>query len=707
MLLVTALLALPAGAAAAARPSWAADPAQSATTKHSRGHHRDSTSEKPRGSTANPTYHSATASGGTPRRAATAAPAGGPAGRAVTPSSGVSVVPAASGAAPEAPVNPAINGHARDADPNALDVSVQFDVNKIAMMNSAPATVHVNRQQTTTSVWTSFSLTAPEGSGLAFSGATPSCVPMYTPTLTSIAFTISLDVGQPGCDLHLKVSDRAQHDYTIGPDNIHGGPSITPVGSASTVTLVVPPTVELFGAFTPTTVDVGNASTLSLRLQTTDSSVGLDRLGYKVTLPTGLAADTGSSSSDCGGTLTVTGSSLALRNGTLGVGVESCTITVSVTVQQTGRYTLDSSTLSQLDWVTGTFTGSGAPTVDSRATQSITIEQPAETSVAGGPVTLVATASSGLPVSFSSTTPTVCEVTDATVTLLAAGACGIDADQGGNDSYQPAPTVNHTFTVTPAPVATLGPPRDVTAVAGVSSITVSWLPPAETGVHVTGYTAVAQPGPATCRTTAATTCVLGGVAGVSYTVTVVAHSVDGDSPGSVPSNAAVPSAPPVAAAPPAADAQLTTDKGLISTATPGQRLVVIGSGFAAYSTVTITIYSTPTVLANVRTDEGGDFSVSVTIPVGLDAGQHTFTAVGVDPDGAAHALKLAVTVPAVNAAVITAATAVPGGLAVTGSSVSVLVSTGLVLVATGTALRGARLRRRRHLPRTLPDGVGP
>jgi len=60
-----------------------------------------------------------------------------------------------------------------------------------------------------------------------------------------------------------------------------------------------------------------------------------------------------------------------------------------------------------------------------------------------------ATASSGLPVGFNSQTPAVCTVSGATVTMLAGGACTIQATQAGNSTYAAATAVNQTFQVTP------------------------------------------------------------------------------------------------------------------------------------------------------------------------------------------------------------------------------------------------------------------
>jgi hypothetical protein len=70
--------------------------------------------------------------------------------------------------------------------------------------------------------------------------------------------------------------------------------------------------------------------------------------------------------------------------------------------------------------------------------------------LAQSPVTVSATASSGLPVTFSTTTPTVCTaggVNGATITLLAPGKCNVVASQGGSATYAAATPVAEFFTV--------------------------------------------------------------------------------------------------------------------------------------------------------------------------------------------------------------------------------------------------------------------
>ncbi|MFF5292628.1 fibronectin type III domain-containing protein [Paractinoplanes globisporus] len=230
---------------------------------------------------------------------------------------------------------------------------------------------------------------------------------------------------------------------------------------------------------------------------------------------------------------------------------------------------------------------------------------------------------------------------------------------------------------TPTPTSTVpNPPTGVTATAATSSIEVSWQRPADNGVAITGYRAIADPGPALCTTTGATTCVLGGTAGTSYRVRVVALSAKGTSKLSAYSNAAVPTAPTVATTPPVTSVPLNTDQGQISTAAPGQSVTLVGEGYAAYSTVTLTIYSTPVVLATIATDKNGAFSKTVTVPADLASGKHAFTATGVDPSGKPRAMRLDVTVQPE-----------PSRLPVTGTAVMWLVVTGLGMTIAGAGLR--------------------
>jgi fibronectin type III domain protein len=84
--------------------------------------------------------------------------------------------------------------------------------------------------------------------------------------------------------------------------------------------------------------------------------------------------------------------------------------------------------------------------VQGRASQVIQFG-PLARHVAGVRFTVVASASSGLPVSFAADTPAVCSVSGSQVTTITPGSCTITASQSGNARYAPAPDQTRSFRV--------------------------------------------------------------------------------------------------------------------------------------------------------------------------------------------------------------------------------------------------------------------
>src|SRR5207245_37896 len=76
--------------------------------------------------------------------------------------------------------------------------------------------------------------------------------------------------------------------------------------------------------------------------------------------------------------------------------------------------------------------------------QTIAFSQPPAAKV-GAPVTLSASATSGLPVSFTSGTLPVCTVSGSAVITAAAGTCTITASQGGSARFAAAHRVARSF----------------------------------------------------------------------------------------------------------------------------------------------------------------------------------------------------------------------------------------------------------------------
>ncbi|MES2671912.1 MAG: autotransporter domain-containing protein [Pseudomonadota bacterium] len=95
---------------------------------------------------------------------------------------------------------------------------------------------------------------------------------------------------------------------------------------------------------------------------------------------------------------------------------------------------------------TNGFSGTRAYTVaiaqNAQAITAFTANPAAPVFTSGGTFTVSATGgASGNPVVFASTTPAVCTVAGATVTMVSAGNCGLTANQAGNANFSAAPQV--------------------------------------------------------------------------------------------------------------------------------------------------------------------------------------------------------------------------------------------------------------------------
>ena len=95
-----------------------------------------------------------------------------------------------------------------------------------------------------------------------------------------------------------------------------------------------------------------------------------------------------------------------------------------------------------------TVTGTTVSGTIAKGAQTISFAPLADASLAASPLTLSATSSSGLTVSFTSVTTGVCTVSGTAVTLLTTGTCTINANQAGDSNFNPASQVARSFTVT-------------------------------------------------------------------------------------------------------------------------------------------------------------------------------------------------------------------------------------------------------------------
>ena len=144
-----------------------------------------------------------------------------------------------------------------------------------------------------------------------------------------------------------------------------------------------------------------------------------------------------------------------------------------------------------------------------KANQSITFAPTTPVSYQAAPnntVTLSGTATSGLAVTYASTTPLVCSVTGSTATMLAAGTCTLTADQAGDLNTNAAPQVTASITVTPAAQTITGfnPPSSLTQSAG--------------STYLLSATGGASGNPVTFSTTTPNICTTSGSHGATLTL---------------------------------------------------------------------------------------------------------------------------------------------------------------------------------------------
>lgn len=196
------------------------------------------------------------------------------------------------------------------------------------------------------------------------------------------------------------------------------------------------------------TLTIAAGSTPSTTALTASPSSAYTGQPVTLTATVSPAAVTGSVSFSDGGTVLCAGA--AVTNG-----VATCTTTFTTG----GTHALNATYFGNIIYAASN--GTLAMPVQSMQPQSITFPKPADIVYApGATVSLTASASSGLAVTYASLTTSVCTVSGATATFVAAGTCTIKASQAGNANYAAAADVTVSF-------GALSPPQ-IAATATVS-----------------------------------------------------------------------------------------------------------------------------------------------------------------------------------------------------------------------------------------------
>ena len=307
------------------------------------------------------------------------------------------------------------------------------------------------------------------GTGASEAGGVATITLSTTPSITlspggSVTIAGSSNAGYNGT--YTIVSAPTATTFTVTPTSTtlaaSGGGSISVVGTSCTANTSVPGAETLTalhaGTCTVTAIQAGNADfPAATASKTYTISTGTQSLTWNQAAgnisdanPTMVTA-TSNSGLAPGTVTTMTSTVCSVGSTTTGTG----TSTVTITPLADGTCILSAAgNPGSLDWSALAAKAVSYITTSAGSTQTITFAGLPPVTLADSVPTLSATASSGLAVSFTSSTPSVCTTggsNGATVTLVAPGTCTIAASQAGVPTVTaPATTVNQSFNVTTA-----------------------------------------------------------------------------------------------------------------------------------------------------------------------------------------------------------------------------------------------------------------
>ncbi len=242
--------------------------------------------------------------------------------------------------------------------------------------------------------------------------------------------------------------------------------------------------------------------------------------------------------------------------------------------------------------------------VTPKGVQTITFASPGAQEFGTTP-TLTAASSSGLPVSLTSGSLSVCTISAGEVTFLTVGDCIINADQVGDGTYLPAPQVSQTFAVN---AVAPGAPTGVSAVFGEGEATVTFSAPASNGgATIGGYTVTSSPDGLTANGSSSPITISSLSNGTTYSFTVTAYNSAGTGTASGSSNSGTPVAGQTITFANPGSQNFGTTPTLTATASSGLT-VIFASSTTGVCTITqgglLTLLTTGT--CTIDADQGGD-----------------------------------------------------------------------------------------------------
>ncbi|HET9060395.1 MAG TPA: cadherin-like domain-containing protein, partial [Acidimicrobiales bacterium] len=382
----------------------------------------------------------------------------------------------------------------------ASTVTVSFSVTAAAVIPSAQTISFASLSGMVAGGQVNLTATATSGLNVAFSVLTSSTCSLGSGTdqLSALAIgTCTVEASQPGdgswsaatpVDRSLTIAGAPQAITagTLSDEAVGSTEALTSIAASSlavTYTSETPSTCSIDAAAgTLTGTSAGTCSVLETQAGNSywaaaapvTQTVQVLGTAQTVTFPVPAGIYTGattlltaSASSGLPVTYTSTSPSVCtVQNATVtGVSAGTCDITASQaggTVYNPASATASFSILAQPQQ---------AQPQQAQPQQVLATPPPASISGSAGAVDLAGSATSGLPVAYSSQTPGTCSVSSSgTVTFLVAGTCSVTLSQGGNSQYDAAATQTDTFQIKPISqaITVSAPPEAATAGASPS-----------------------------------------------------------------------------------------------------------------------------------------------------------------------------------------------------------------------------------------------
>src|SRR5262249_35740271 len=190
-----------------------------------------------------------------------------------------------------------------------------------------------NNNATTTLTGVGFTDTLPSGLAVASTpNASTSCGGTFTPNAGDTSLTFSggtISSGGGTCTVKVDVTGTTAGVKNNTSGNVTSTEGGTGTTASASVTVVAPPTISK--AFGAANIPLGGTTSLTFTVTNPNSTVALTGVGFTDTLPAGLTTPNNAGSSQCGGTLTVTGNNLITLTGATIAASGNCTFSVTVT----------------------------------------------------------------------------------------------------------------------------------------------------------------------------------------------------------------------------------------------------------------------------------------------------------------------------------------------------------------------------------------